>query len=364
MRSKAAILVDFGKPLEIHEIDVAAPRENEVRVKIAASGVCHSDLHAAHGVYGGNLPAILGHEGSGVVESVGEGVQNVAPGDHVIISWKPTCGHCRSCLRGRPNLCEGVTWADSGRMKDKTSRYSLSGADILHFGGVSTFTEYSVIPAECAVKIDRDLPLIPMSLIGCAVTTGVGAAINTARIVPGDSVAIIGCGGVGLSSLQGARIAGAKNVIAVDQSDGALSLARSLGATHTINSSREEPGPSILNVNNGGVDWAIEAVGRQETMDLAISVLNRGGQAVLAGVARAETTVSFKPFVLVRQENAILGSFYGSAKPFTDFPRFANFYKEGVLDLDSMVTERKLEDINEILNALESGANGRNVIVF
>ncbi|REE18127.1 S-(hydroxymethyl)glutathione dehydrogenase/alcohol dehydrogenase [Paraburkholderia sp. BL27I4N3] len=364
MRCRAAILYEYNKPMKVKEIEIGEPKEGEVLVKVAASGVCHSDLSAAKGLYGDLMPAILGHEGAGVVESVGPGVDHVSVGDHVILSWKPTCGHCRSCLRGRPNLCDGANWIDTGRMKDGTSRYKCDGQEILHFAGTSTFAEYTVVAAECAIRIEKDLPLIPMSLVGCAVTTGVGAALNTAHIQPGDTVAVIGCGGVGLSAIQGARIAGAGKIIAIDQSDGALALAQSLGATHVVNSARDAAVEAVMEISKGGVDCSIEAVGRQATMELAVAILHRGGEAILAGVARSDVEVSFRPFVLVRREHEIRGSFYGSATPEVDFPRFADFYRQGKLDLDTMVKVRRLDEINDIMAEIEIGPLGRSVIQF
>lgn len=364
MRCRAAVLYEFNSPLVVEDVSVEGPRAREVLVKMAATGVCHSDLTSIKGVYGDPIPAILGHEGAGVVAEIGPDVTDLAIGDHVVLSWKPACRHCRPCLRGRPNLCEGSTWLDAGYLKDGTSRYSKDGKQILHFAGVSTFAEYSVVEDVCCVKIDKSLPLAPMSLIGCAVTTGAGAALNTAKIRDGDIVAVIGCGGVGLSAIQGARIRNAGTIIAIDRSNDSLALAQAMGATHAVNSANEDPVEAVRKIAGAGVDFAFEAVGRKETMELAAGILGRGGEAILIGIARQETRVETTPFVFVRREHALRGSFYGSAAPEENFTRLAQLYKEGKLDLDSMVRFRKLEEINEILAEMERGAVGRNVITF
>lgn len=364
MRCKAAILRQFNHPLAIEEIEVAGPRSGEVMVRIVSSGVCHSDLSSVKGLFGDALPSVLGHEGAGVVMEVGSDVKHVAVGDHVVLSWKPTCGRCRYCSRGRSHLCDQATWADGGHMRDGTSRLSFGGEKLFHYAGVSTFAEISVVDAQLVIPIDKSIPLANLCLIGCAVTTGVGAALNTAKIRRADSVAIVGCGGVGLSTIQGARIAGAATIIAIDRSARSLVLARELGATHTIDSSVADPVEAVFKWTAGGVDVAFEAVGRRETMELAIKLLSRGGEAILIGVARSDVRVEFAPFTLVRREHQIRGSYYGSASPTTEFPRLADLYRAGQLNLDSMVRYRRLEEINDIFKEMESGSVGRDVIKF
>lgn len=364
MRCKAAVLYEFNTPLVIEDVEISSPRGSEVLIKMGGSGVCQSDLSAIKGYYGDSIPAILGHEGAGVVIEVGPDVTHLEVGDHVVLSWMPSCRSCRSCKKGRSHLCETPNWTATGRMKDGTSRYSIGGREILQFSGISSFAEYSVVEEESAIKVDKSLSLSAMSLIGCGVTTGFGAAVNGADIKPDDIVVVIGCGGVGLSAIQGAAMRKAGMIIAVDRSAKSLELAMAMGATHQVNSSQTDATQAILDLTQGGVDFAFEAVGRKETMELASSVLVRGGEAILIGIAKPDTTVEIKPFVFVRREHNIRGSYYGSAAPEVNFPLFADYYRLGHLDLDSMIVERKLEDINDIFAEMANGSLGRNVIVF
>ena len=364
MRSKAAVMYGYNQPLVIEEIIVDPPKAGEVRVKIAAAGVCHSDLHVMHGVYQYPLPLVIGHEGAGIVESVGAGVTHVRPGDHVVLSWLPSCGACRSCLRDRPAICLDVDWVEGGRMRDGTGRFKCEDAEIFHYGASSTFSEYTVVPAQAAIKVDERAPLAPLSLIGCAVTTGVGAVLNTARVRAGDRVCIIGCGGVGLNAVQGARIAGAETIIAVDTTDSKLHLAREMGATHLVNSTDPKALEIIREQSGGGVDFAFEAVGLFQTIDMAVSVLGKGGEAILIGMSdpNLKTTVPSLDFLI--NERGVRGSWYGSSRPAVDFPLMVELYQSGKLKLDSMVTTRPLEEVNEAFADLESGKPGRTVLLF
>lgn len=359
----AAVLYQCNRPLVIETITIGEPRGSEILVRMAASGVCHSDLSAVRGVYGEIGPCVLGHEGSGIVEAVGPDVRAVAPGDHVILNWKPACGECRPCRKGRTNLCEGNAWVDSGKMKDGTSRYSVCGQELLHFAGISTFAEYTVTDESCAVVIPRSLPLEAMSLVGCAVTTGAGAALNAARIAAGDQVAVIGCGGVGLSAIMGAKIRDAGKIIAIDRNPEALELARALGATHTLLAGGDLT-DEIMALTGGGVDVAIEAVGRRESMELAAGILARGAEAILIGVAPGDMKIEVTPFLLVRREHVLRGSFYGSAAPNTTFLDLAGHYQQGRLPIDRMIKRRSLDELNAAFDELAAGALGRNVVVF
>ena len=280
---RAAVLRAFGEPLVVEELELDPPKAGEVLVRMAASGVCHSDLHVAQGIHPTELPVVLGHEGAGVVEEVGSGVDGLEPGDHVLLTWLPYCGHCRQCARGKLNLCENVGWYDA-TMEDGTCRFHRNGTEIHHYN-TSSFAERSVVPARTAIPVDRDLPLTELALMGCAVMTGVGAVLNTAGVRPGDTVAVVGCGGVGLNVVQGARIAGATTIIAVDVVSAKLDLARELGATHVVDASSADPVEAVRDLSHGGVDHAFEALGRPETIETALGLTGRGGQSVLIGMA-------------------------------------------------------------------------------
>lgn len=364
LRSRAAILYEFNKPLVIDEITVDAPKAGEVRVKMAAAGVCHSDLHVMQNIHPLPLPLVIGHEGAGVVESVGPGVTHVQPGDHVVLSWLPSCGVCRSCQRNRPAICLDTGWAEGGKLRDGTGRFRHHDAEILHYGASSTFSDYTVVPAQSAIKVDRRAPLAPLSLIGCAVTTGVGAVLNSARVRPEDRVAIVGCGGVGLSAVQGARIAGAEMILAVDTSDEKLALARELGATHTVNSRDPKAVEAIHDLSAGGVDFAFEAVGLPVTIDLALAALGKGGEAILIGMPHPDVMTAVPSLDFVVSERGVRGSWYGSSRPTVDFPKMVEYYLSGALRLDLMVETRPLEEVNDAFDAMAAGKPGRTVLTF
>jgi S-(hydroxymethyl)glutathione dehydrogenase/alcohol dehydrogenase len=361
---QAAVLYEFGSPLTIEEIDVQGPRAGEVMVRMAASGVCHSDLHAQQGIHPCHLPAVLGHEGAGIVEAVGDRVSDLRPGDHVILSWLPYCGRCRSCLSGRPVLCDDLAWSDAGTMTDGTTRFSKDGRQILHSTS-SSFAELTVVPAQTAVKVDESLDLVALALLGCAVMTGVGAVFNTAGVRPGDSVAVVGCGGVGLSVVQGARIAGATTIVAIDPVEGKRELAKKLGATHAMGPKSGDASSPLREILPEGADFAFEALGRPETIAAALGLVGKGGTTILIGMAPPSAKVAINPLTMTLFEQVIKGCWYGSCRPPTDFPRLVDLYKNGALDLESMVTKKcRLEDVNDAFAAMERGEVARTVIDY
>lgn len=361
---KAAVLYDFNTRLRIEEVETDPPRRGEVLVRFAASGVCHSDLHTVLGIHKAPLPAILGHEGAGVVEQVGEDVRSVTPGDHVIVTWLPYCGRCRFCLSGRPQLCDDLAWSDAGLMRDGTIRFHRDGDRIHHYGSVSSFAELAVVPEQTVIPVDRSLPLAELALMGCAVMTGVGAALRTAAVRPGDTVAVVGCGGVGLSVIQGARIAGASRIVAVDVVEEKLELARELGATDAVNG-LENPIGQVHELIPEGVDHSFEALGRPETIETAIRLVGKGGQAVLVGMAPPDATVSFDALTMTLQERSIKGCWYGSVRPPTDYPALVDLYRRGLLRLDALVSRTcGIEDINDAFSRMERGEVARTLVVY
>jgi S-(hydroxymethyl)glutathione dehydrogenase/alcohol dehydrogenase len=358
----AAVLHDFRAPLVVQEVELDPPQAGEVLVRMAASGVCHSDLHVAQGVHPTELPVVLGHEGAGVVEQVGPGVSGLESGDHVLLTWLPYCGHCRQCVRGWPNRCENTAWYDA-TLEDGTCRFHSGGKPIHHYN-TSSFAERSVVPARTAVKIDPRLPLTELALMGCAVMTGVGAALNTARVRPGDTVAVVGCGGVGLNVIQGARIAGATTIVAVDVVPAKLELARELGATAVVQAGAEDPVDAVRTYVPHGADHAFEALGRPETIELALALTGRGGQTVLIGMAPPDARVNLDPLTMTLEERCVRGSWYGSCVPLRDIPLLVDLYRDGRLRLEPLITACKLEDVNEAFARMEAGDGARRVIVY
>lgn len=367
MKARAAVLFGVGQKLELREVEVQDPRPGEVQIRMAAGGVCHSDLHVMTGHLGAPLPAVLGHEGSGIVEAVGAGVTSVRPGDHVLPLWRYSCGDCEHCTAERPALCgAGMQIRMTGRLLDGTTRLTLGGEEIRHFAGVSSFAEYSVVPERSVLKIPEDLPLDRAALLGCAVITGVGAVFNAARVQPGSTVAVFGTGGVGLNAVQGAAIAGAEKIIAVDLLDAKLAYARQFGATHTVNASGGDPVAEVRALTGGrGVDYAIEVVGLPKTVRQAYDCLAKRGVAVVVGVAPFTTEVSVPVMSLVYEERVLTGSVYGSARPRQDLPRLIDLYRAGRLKLDELLTRRyPFAEINEAYAALERGEVARSVVTF
>jgi S-(hydroxymethyl)glutathione dehydrogenase/alcohol dehydrogenase len=358
------VLVKAKEKMVMTEIDVENPKSGEVRVKMFASGVCHSCLHAYDGSHDRPVPLMLGDEGAGIVEKVGDGVTILIPGDHVIISWLLNCGTCPPCRNGKPAHC----WSPSplGSLLDHTQRFknSKTGESILHYGP-ATYAPYTVVPESSAIKIRDDMPLEKAALIGCSVTTGFGAVTNAAQVRPGQSVVVFGCGGVGLNSIQGARISGAFPIIAVDVSDEALSLARKLGATHTVNAKKEDAEAAVSKILPRGANCSIAAVGSGSAMMSALKVLGHGGVMVIVGAPPTGTTLSIDPVFILGAERRIMGSVYGSSNPHIEFPRLVELYMNGMLDLDSLFTRRYTLDESDLaFQDLASGSPGRGIIFF
>lgn len=365
---KAAVCKEIGSKLEIADVDLAPPQAGEVRVRLGASGVCHSDLSVTTGQLLQPLPAVLGHEGAGTVVEVGEGVTNLAEGDHVVISWVPQCGTCYFCARDQGELCEvGSMAIMTGGLLDTTSRFSLGGQSLFHMAASGTFSEETVVPAMGAVKISDDIPLASAALIGCGVLTGVGAALNTASIRPGDSVAVVGAGGVGLNVIQGAKLAGAERIIAVDMVEGKLERARDFGATDAVNASDGNAVAQVQELTSGrGADVAFEVIGLESTVMQTFEMARRGGQAVIVGVPKMESRFDVDVALsLVMGEKQVRGSWYGSSNVHRDIPMLAGLYQEGKLKLDELVSRTiTLDQVNDAFEAMGSGEVARSVIDY
>ncbi len=366
MRIRAAVLERTGGPLQLDELDLAAPGPGEVLVRLRASGVCHSDQNAIDGTAPTRCPAVLGHEGAGVVEAIGTAVRSVEAGDHVTLSWAPACGACSECVRGLPQLCASAWPAmAAGGLLDGTSRLSRRGEPVYHYSLISSFAEACVVPERSCIVVPADVPFDVAALAGCAVTTGVGAVWNTARTRPGDLVAVIGCGGVGLSALLGAAAAGAAAIVAVDVSEAKLESARQLGATATVRweGSPEATAAAVREASNGGVDAAIEATGRVEAMLAAFLSTRNHGAAVLAGIPREDDVLPLPALSIPRMERRVLGSIYGSSRPERDVPLILDLYRRGRLPLDRLVSHRlPLERVGEAFELLRAGEARRTVI--
>lgn len=366
---KAAVFRTPNEPMSIETVSIpSTPPPGDVLVRIKASGLCHSDLHVIVGEWEVPAPMILGHEGAGVIEAVGEGVTGVAVGDHVILTWTPSCRRCRYCVSGRPVLCDKVAEHSANHLSfdGKTRITTADGEEVYSFAGAGTFGEYAMVPESGAVPVRQDAPFEQASLVGCAVTTGVGAAINTANVRPDETVLVLGCGGVGLNAIQGARLVGARQIIAVDISDARLERARHFGATEVINSATEDLAQCIAELTGGrGVEVAIEAIGLPQTIEAAYASLARGGRAVVAGQVAAGATITIDPFVMSDSELKLIGSNYGSSKPAIDFPQLVDHYLHNRIDLDSLVTRViDLEDINDAYDEMKSGIGIRSVIKY
>jgi S-(hydroxymethyl)glutathione dehydrogenase / alcohol dehydrogenase len=361
---RAAVLYEVGKPLAVETVDLEAPRRGEVAVRIVATGVCHSDLHYIKGDLTMPLPVVLGHEAAGVVEATGEGVESVRPGDHVVLLFAPFCGRCRYCDSGRPHLCE-MRYRVRGRMPDGSTRLRSRGQELNHFTCVSSWAEMAVVPESGVLPIDKEVPLTIAALLGCAVTTGVGAVVNTARVRPGSSVAVFGAGGVGINVVQGARIAGAAMIIAVDLLGHRLEAARRFGATHAVNAKEEDPVRAVQRLTDGGADYAFEVIGRAAVVRQAVDCLARGGVAVAIGLppTREEYTVGGPAFVF--NEKTLRACFYGSSRLRADIPRLLDLYHGKRLLLDELVTATfPLERVNEAVAALDRGDGLRGLLVM
>lgn len=362
----AALLLEPGTPLVVEEIELDEPREDEVLVRVAAAGVCHSDLHLADGVLGdGRWPIVLGHEGAGIVERVGSRVTNVAPGDHVAFCFVPACGDCRACRSGHPNLCGPAgDHGYAGMLMDGTSRLRRLDGTILQHGLMTAcFAERTVIDAAGAVPIPKDLPLQQAALLGCGVVTGFGAVRNVAGVRIGDTVCVIGCGGVGLQVVAAARIAGASRIIAVDRDAEKLVLARARGATDCVLSG-PDAAAEIKRLSDGGVDYALEVVGRAETIRLAWDAIRAGGTAVVVGLAPRGVEVSI-PGIEFLSDKAIKGCYYGSGNVALELPQLVRLVTDGRLDLGEVVSHTTdLHGINDALDRLRAGVGARTIIVL
>lgn len=361
---KAAVLHEPGAPLVVEDLSVSEPREGEVLVKVSAAGVCHSDYHYMLGELPCPTPIVLGHEGAGIVESVGPGVTRVQPGDAVVLMWRARCGSCAYCLSGRPALCEvGRLGRERGGLLDGTTRLSLGSREVHHFLGVSCFAEYCVVAEESLQVIPAGLPPEIGAMVGCAVITGLGAVLNVVGDAAGRSVLIVGAGGVGLSAVMGAKLAGADPIIVCDLEPEKLNLATELGATHVIDASVTGLLEAVLEISPAGVDWALEAVGLPATLEQAISCLAPGGTAVAIGLGSKDARLSVRINHLVQGDRGVRGSLYGSANTPLDVPRILNLYNSDRLPLARLLGKSyPLTAVNEAYEELASGAVGRAVI--
>ncbi len=358
---KAAIFHGPHQPLTIEQIDIDKPKGHEVLVRTMATGVCHSDLHFVDGLYPLPAPAVLGHEPAGIVEAVGDQVEYVKPGDHVICCLSVFCGQCEMCVSGRPNLCRAP---ELRRRPDETPRLSWNGTAVGQFANLGSYAEQMLLHEHAVVKVRNDVPFGALALIGCGVTTGVGAVLNTARIEAGSSVAVFGCGGVGLSAIQGARIGGARMIIAVDTVESKLAYAKEMGATHVVDASSGDPVQAIRDISGGGVEYSFEAIGSKRAAEQSFECLDRGGTATVIGMIPVGQKVELHgPDFL--GEKRIQGSSMGSNRFRKDMPRYVDFYLQGRLKLDEMISRTgRLEDVNEAFRAMKAGEVARTVLSF
>lgn len=367
--ARAAVLTAVDTPLIVRDdVSVAAPGEGEVKVRIEASGVCHSDLSVQNGTIPLPAPIVLGHEGAGVITEVGPGVTELAPGDHVVLSFVPSCGECYFCKRDQSYLCEKAAAQAMGGLLDGTKRLSTPDGELAQMAMLGTFCDETVVPAISAVKIGDDVPLKVAALIGCGVLTGVGAARNTADLQAGDAVAVIGCGGVGLNVIQGARIEGAGTIIAIDMFDSKLEMAKDFGATHTINASEgaDAVQAKVMELTGGrGADVAFEVIGLGPTMEQAVNLTRQGGQVILVGVPRMDVFLNLHAgFTFLYTAKEVRGCWYGSSNVRKDVPALLDLYRSGELKLDELISrEIDVAEVNEAFHAMESGEVARSVII-
>ena len=374
MKIRAAILDRMGVqppysttcPLAIRTIDLDPPGPGEVLIRVAAAGLCHSDLSVINGDRPRPTPMALGHEASGVVEELGEGVDDLQRGDHVVVVFVPSCGHCVPCAEGRPALCEpGAAANGAGTLLSGARRLHQDGSDLHHHLGCSVFADHAVVSRRSLVKIDRSIPLDEAALFGCAVLTGVGAVVNTARMRAGSSAAIIGLGGVGLAALLGARAAGAATIVAIDLSRSRLDEARALGATHTVDAADAHAKEQVREITRGGVEYAFEFAGAIRALELAYAVTRRGGMTVTAGLPPSTATFGIPAVSLVAEERTLKGSYIGTCVPSRDIPRYLALYRQGRLPVDRLLSGRLgLDEINRGFDLLREGKAVRQVVVF
>lgn len=374
MRINAAVLEEIGRvrpyaesrPLSVCELDLEGPGEGEVLVKIAAAGLCHSDLSVINGDRPRPVPMALGHEAAGTVVDVGEGVHDLRKDDHVVLVFVPSCGHCLPCAEGRPALCEPAAKANAaGEMLGGGRRLSRNGHPVHHHLGVSCFAEYAVCSRRSLVKIDPSIPLEQAALFGCAVQTGVGAVVNTARMPAGSTVAVIGLGGVGLNALLAAKLSGAAAIVAVDLLDDKLTLATRLGATASVKASAPDAVDQVRAASGGGADFAFEMAGSVPALDFAYAVTRRGGTTITAGLANPEARWDLAPVTLVAEERTVKGSYIGSCVPIRDIPRYLTLFQQDRLPVDRLLSERVgLSDLNTAFDRLADGRTVRQVLTF
>ncbi len=367
MKIQAALITAPQQPMRIETLDLDPPRAGEVLVQIKACGVCHSDYHLVSGATKHPLPVVPGHEGAGVVAAVGDGVTRIKPGDHVVLNWAPNCGHCFYCLRGRPNLCDtyvGPIW--EGVLLDGTPRLSWKGEAVYHFSALAALAEYAVVPQETCVVVRSDVLLSVAALVGCAVTTGVGAVLYSAQVQPGDRVAVFGCGGVGLSVIMGAQLAGAQQIIAIDRVPSKLDLVQQFGATDVIDASQVDVVERVRDLTAGrGADVTFEAVGMPQLQADCVEAARPGGKAVLVGLSAMGSSTPLSGARLVRQEKTVIGSYYGTAHTARDFPFLLDLYAAGKLPLDRLISRTyRLVEINAAFDAMLSGEVARGVVTF
>jgi S-(hydroxymethyl)glutathione dehydrogenase/alcohol dehydrogenase len=358
---KAAVFREVNVPMEIEEVTVSKPGPREVLIRTKAAGICHSDMHFFNGSYPGKLPMVLGHESAGIVEQVGSDVHYVKPGDHVITCLSVFCGHCESCLTGHLSLCQEP---ETNRSSKEEPRLSQNEQPLTPFAQLGSFAEMMLVHEHALVKVREDMPMDRAALIGCGVTTGIGAVIHTAAVEPGSTVAVIGCGGIGLSAINGAVLAGASRIIAVDMVASKLELARKFGATDLVDASDGESVQKVIEMTGGGVHYSFEAIGLKATAEQAFQMLRAGGTATVIGMIPPGQMVSIHGVDFL-SEKKIQGSMMGSNRFRVDMPRFVDFYLQGKLHLDDMISNRiALSDINEGMAALETGEIARSVIMF
>lgn len=368
MKTRAAVAWQAGQPLTIEEVDLAGPRAGEVLVEIKATGICHTDYYTLSGADPeGLFPAILGHEGAGIVVETGTDVKSLRPGNHVIPLYTPECRECKFCLSRKTNLCQAIR-ATQGRglMPDGTSRFSLNGKAIMHYMGTSTFSNYIIVPEIALAKIREDAPFDKACYIGCGVTTGIGAVLFTAKVEVGANVAVFGLGGIGLNVIQGARMAGADKIIGIDLNPEREALGRQFGMTHFINPSQEENVTDVvIQLTDGGADYSFECIGNTTVMRQALECTHKGwGRSIIIGVAKAGAEISTRPFQLVTGRKWE-GSAFGGARGRSDVPRIVDWYMDGKISIDPLITHTlRLEEINEGFKLMEAGESVRSVVIF
>jgi Zn-dependent alcohol dehydrogenase len=362
-KAKAVVFREIGKPLSIEEVEVLPPGPDEVTIKVAACGVCHSDLSATNGTIPIPTGTVLGHEGAGTVVEIGANVTELKIGDPVAVSWIPMCGTCRYCLIGRPALCERPA-KHGPKMPDGTTRLrDAKGNELNHFLSAAVMAEYATLHRQSVIKIEAGIPMPSAAIVGCAVTTGVGAVLNTAKVEEGSTVVVIGAGGVGLNVVQGAVLAGAQRVIAIDTADEKLAFAKIFGATDVVNPKTDGDPVAKVKKGFGGADYAFECIGLAQTIEQSFAMLKKGGTAIVVGIPAADQKVSLPASHFPFTEKVLTGSMYGSTRPRVDFPKFLDLYKAGRLKLDELVTARyRIEDANTAFDDMKK--NARGVIIF